>query len=137
MTGPAAPAAADDPAGALDFHAMAHGVLGALWAMLSLVPAIWVYVGYEVASSPGLHDGAAPPVPSAAVTAVALLVLVAGLAGGGFVAWGARALARRRGYRTALAGTVVLALFVPLGTVFAALTWLELRRPAVRAAFTR
>jgi hypothetical protein len=80
-----------DPAERLDLLAMAHYALGTLWAMVALVPAVWVFVGHELARTPELQvPGRAAAAPPSAVTALALLFLVAGWLGGGLAVWGGR-----------------------------------------------
>jgi hypothetical protein len=129
---------ARDPAESLDLLAMAHYAVAALWAMVSLIPTIWIYVGHELAGASGLHQAGEPPPlpPSAFATTVALTVLVLGFAGGALTLWGGRCLATRRRLRVALAAAIVVCVFVPIGTVLGAVTWTIVQRPEVRARFS-
>jgi hypothetical protein len=125
-----------DPAERLDLLAMAHYALGTLWAMVALVPAVWVFVGHELARTPELQvPGRAAAAPPSAVTALALLFLVAGWLGGGLAVWGGRCLAARRRLGVARAAALVLLVFVPFGTVLGWVTWDLLARPAIRDRF--
>lgn len=125
-----------DPAESLDFLAMAHYAVAALWAMVSIVPLIWVYVGFELAQASGLHaPGETPETPSRLVATLAAAALVAGFAGGAVTLWGGRCLATRRRLRVALAAALVTCLFVPFGTFLGLATWSILQRPEVRSRF--
>lgn len=126
-----------DPADSLDLLAMAHYAVAALWAMVSLIPAIWIYVGHELATpSALLAVGEPPPLPPSPLAAIfALALLLAGFAGGALTLWGGRCLATRRRLRVALVAAAVVCLFVPIGTVLGAVTWSILQRPAVRSSF--
>jgi len=125
-----------DPAESLDFLAMAHYAVAALWAMVSLIPALWVFTGFELAQASGLHrPGEAAAPPSALATALAVAAVAAGFAGGTLTLWGGRCLATRRRHRVALASAIVLCLFVPIGTILGAVTWTIVQRPEVRARF--
>jgi hypothetical protein len=125
-----------DPAESLDFLAMAHYAVAALWAMVSLVPMLWVYVGFEMARASGLHaPGETPETPSRLVATLAIAALAAGFAGGALTLWGGRCLARRRRLRVASAAALVVCLFVPFGTFLGLATWSILQRPEVRARF--
>jgi len=126
-----------DPAESLDYLAMAHYAIAALWAMVSLVPALWVFVGHEVAGASGMHaPGQPPPEPPAAIfTALALGLLVVSFLGSALAVWGGRCLATRRRRGVALAAALALCLFVPIGTVLGAVTWTVLQRPEVRDRF--
>jgi hypothetical protein len=126
-----------DPTDSLDLLAMAHYAIAALWGLVSLVPASWVFVARELASTPALHPSGQPPLaaPSALVTALAIGLFVASLAGAALTIWGGRCLAMRRRHRVASLAAVVVALFVPIGTVLGLVTWSVLQRPEVRRRF--
>jgi hypothetical protein len=125
-----------DPAESLDFLAMAHYAVAALWAMVSLVPLLWIYVGFELAGASGLHaPGEVLQAPSPLATTLAVAVLVAGFAGGAVTLWGGRCLATRRRLRVASAAALVACLFVPFGTFLGLAAWSILQRPEVRARF--
>jgi hypothetical protein len=127
-----------DAADSLDLLAMAHYAVAALWALVSLIPASWVFVAHELAGASGLHPPGQPPPlpPSALAVALALAVIGVSFLGAALAVWGGRCLAARRRYRVALAAAVVLCLFVPIGTLLGAVTWTVLQRPQVRARFT-
>lgn len=131
------PAPPRDAADSLDLLAMAHYAVAALWAMVSLIPAIWIYVGHELATpSALLAVGEPTPLPpSPLAIAFALALLVAGFAGGALTLWGGRCLATRRRLRVASAAALVVCLFVPIGTVLGVVAWSILQRPAVRDRF--
>ena len=121
-----------DPADSLDFLAMAHYAVGALWAMLSLVPVSWVLVAHELAQASSLQP---PGQPSALATAAAVGFVLVGFLGAALAVWGGRCLATRRRLGVALAAALGLCLFVPIGTVLGALTWAFLQRPEIRDRF--
>ena len=126
-----------DPADSLDFLAMAHYAVGALWAMLSLVPVSWVLVAHELARASGLHPPGQPPPtpPSALATAAAVGFVLVGFLGAALAVWGGRCLATRRRLGVARAAALGLCLFVPIGTVLGARTWTFLRRAEIRDRF--
>jgi len=120
----------------LQFLSMFFYAVGALAAILSLVPALWLFVATTM-RQPGER------LPSAFVEWLGLPA-AAGLAGfllvAGFALFIAMAragflLARCRRYRFCLTVAWAACLFVPIGTLLGALTIPILQRPATRQAF--
>jgi hypothetical protein len=120
----------------LQFLSMFFYAVGALAAMLSIVPALWLFVA-TVLQQPG------EPAPSVlieqlglpATAGVVALLLVAGFGLGVAMARAGYFLARCRRYRYCLAVAWAACLFVPAGTLLAAITIPVLRRRATRNLF--
>lgn len=122
----------------LQFLSMFFYAVGALAAMLSLVPALWLFVAVAM-RDPGERLSSdlieAIGVPAAGGIAgfllVAGFVLLVAMARAGFL------LARCRRYRFCLNVAWAACLFFPVGTLLGAITIPLLQRPATRAAFAR
>jgi len=126
-----------DPAEILDFLAMACYVVGALWAMVSLIPALRVFVAFEMSDTLGLAADEAPAVaPTATMAVVAAAIVVLGLVGGALTVWCGRCLAARRRLRVARGVAWLLWIFVPIGTLLGAVILTYLGREEIRRRFT-
>lgn len=120
----------------LQFLSMFYFAVGALAAMLSLVPALALFVAVSLRSPGGpipLALAERLGLPWAGAAAGALLV-------GGFVFFALMArtatlLRQCRSYRFCLAVAWVACLFVPVGTILAAVTLPILQREATRKLF--
>lgn len=120
----------------LQFLSMFFFAVGALAAMLSLVPALGLFVAVSV-HQPG------EPMPFALAEMVGLpaaSVLTGALLVAGFILFAlmARAgvlLRSCRSYRYCLAVAWAACLFVPIGTVLGAITVTILKRPATQRLF--
>ena len=120
----------------LQFLAMFHYAIGAMSGMVSLVPALGLFVVSSL-TPPGT------PVDSilvrlfgergAAVTAG--LLLVAGMALGALLVAEGFYLSRCRNYRFCRAVSLLGCLFIPFGTMLGAVTLPLLSRPATRELF--
>ncbi len=120
----------------LQFLSMFFYAVGALAAMLSLVPGLWLFI----ASTLPQTGEAAPSVlvdryGLTAAAAAAALLLLAGFGLGISMARAGYFLARFRRYRYCLAVAWVACLFVPAGTLLGAITIPVLRRGATKGLF--
>jgi len=126
-----------DPAETLDLLAMACYVVGALWAMVALIPALRIFVAYEMSITPGLASDEAPAVaPTLVLAILAAAFLLLGLVGGALTVWGGRCLATRRRYAVARGVALLLWIFVPIGTLLGAVILTFLARPEIRDRFS-
>lgn len=120
----------------LQFLSMFFYAVGALAAMLSLVPALGLFVASAL-RQPGepirylLVEMLGPE----AVVGVVVLLLIAGFALGVAMARAGFLLARCERYRYCLAVAWAACLFVPIGTLLGAITIPILRRPETRRIF--
>jgi hypothetical protein len=120
----------------LQFLSMFFYAIGALAAMLSLIPALWLFVASSLRQS-------GEPVPSALVERLGLpaasglagLLLVAGFVLGAAMARTGFLLARCERYGFCLAVAWAACLFVPVGTLLSAITIPLLHRPATQRLF--
>lgn len=121
----------------LQFLSLFFYAVGALAAMLALVPALWMFVASTL-RQPG------EPVPSALVERLGLpaasglagVLLVAGFVLGVAMARAGFLLARCERYRFCLAVAWAACLFVPIGTLLGAITIALLHRPETLRLFT-
>jgi len=120
----------------LQFLSMFFYAVGALAAMLALVPALWLFVAGTL-RQPG------EPVPSAlvewlglpAASIIAGVLLVAGGVLGVAMARAGFLLARCERYRFCLTVAWAACLFVPVGTLLGAITIPLLQRPETQRLF--
>ncbi len=120
----------------LQFLAMFHYAIGAMAAMVALVPSLLLFVATSLTP-------AGQPIDSllvawlgergAAVGAGVLLVL--GFAVGGLLVAAGFGLARLRHYRLCLGAAIAGCFFPPFGTILGAVTIPRLLRPETRASF--
>jgi hypothetical protein len=127
------------PAGeALDLLAYFHYAVGAMAAMLALVPALYLFVYWTLADptiEPGLRAEAVAALRLASL-ATATIALVGGLGLGLVLAWAGRCLRERRRWAFCRGAALAGCLFVPFGTILGAVTLASLTRPDVRATFS-
>lgn len=121
----------------LQILAFFHYAVGCMMAMVAVVPLVLSAVASQMAS-PGGDE--LIRTQGARVTAVASFgcsaaLLVAGLLGGGVVAFAGLCLMRRRRHRFCLFAAGVSCFFLPIGTVLGAVTLSLLLAPDVRALF--
>jgi hypothetical protein len=126
-----------EPRDHLQILAFFHFAVGAMIAMVALVPLALFFAGSEL-SAPGAEEvvrteGAR--VAHLASFGCGLVALAVGLAVGATVAFAGRFLLARRGFRFCLAAAVLACLFVPIGTALGAVTLTLLLRPDIRALF--
>ena len=127
-----------DPGDALDVLAYFHFAIGALAAMVSLIPAVYLFVSYSLidpATEPSAGVQAGESLPFA-VVALAILALACGLGTGALLAAAGRFLQLRRRWAFCRAASIVGCLFVPFGTLLGATTLVILTRPEVRQQFS-
>jgi hypothetical protein len=121
----------------LQFLAMFHYAVGAMAGMVALVPALHLFVAVSLTSEGEPVDQILVRLFGETGAAVAAaLLFVAGFALGGLLVAAGLGLARRRSYRFCRFASALGALFVPFGTLLAAVTLPVLGRPATRALFT-
>lgn len=121
----------------LQFLALFHYAVGVMAGMVSLVPALHLYVVTSLTAEGEAIDSLLVHLfgeGGAAAAVGALLVL--GMALGGMLIACGLGLARCRHYRFCRVASGVGALFVPAGTLLAAVTLPLLSRPATRALFS-
>ncbi|MGE0640898.1 MAG: hypothetical protein AB7G12_00940 [Thermoanaerobaculia bacterium] len=127
------PAGLDD----LQFLAMFHYSIGAMAAMVALVPALHLFVVTSLTA-------AGEPVDSVLVqllgengaAVMAGFLLVFGIALGGLLVAAGMKMAKGRHLRFCIFASVLGLLFVPFGTMLGLVTLPLLRRPALRALFS-
>lgn len=121
----------------LQFLAMFHYAVGAMAGMVSLVPALHLYVVATLTPEGQPIDSLLARLfgEHGAAAAVGVL-LVVGMALGGLLIAAGLGLARCRNYRFCRFASALGALFVPFGTLLAAVTLPLLGRPATRALFS-
>ena len=121
----------------LQLLAFFHYAVGAMIAMVAVVPLVLSAVGAQIASPGGDEtirtQGAR--VTEIASFGCAAALLVAGLAVGGAVAFAGRCLMERRRHRFCLFAAALACLFFPIGTALGAVTLSLLLAPDVRALF--
>jgi hypothetical protein len=121
----------------LQLLAFFHYAVGAMMAMVAVVPLVLSAVGAQMASPGGdeLIRTQGARVTQVATFGCSAALLVAGLLGGGVVAWAGRCLMERRRHRFCLFAAGLACLFLPIGTVLGAVTLSLLLAPDVRALF--
>lgn len=112
-----------------------HTAVAFLIVFVSLVPMVLLGVSAEVGSGDLVRTEGARATESF-TRALGVALVVAGIGTAAFVIWGARALAKRRGWALAVVSTVVLCCFFPLGTLLGGYTLTRLFDPPTRASFT-
>lgn len=121
----------------LQFLGMMHYLAGGLAMMLSLVPALHLYVGALLASSGQPIDSWITRILGFGFGAwVAGALLVFGFTLGVWLAIAGFHLARCKRYRLCRAVSWAGCLFLPFGTALGAMTLPLLARPSVRALFS-
>jgi hypothetical protein len=121
----------------LQFLAMFHYAIGAMAGMVALVPALHLFVATSLTPEGEPIDQILVRLfgeTGAAVAAGLFLVLTLTL--GGLLIAAGLGLARRRSYRFCRFASALGALFVPFGTLLAAVTLPLLDRPSTRELFT-
>jgi hypothetical protein len=128
---------ARDAADNLELLAYFHYAIGALAAMLALVPALYLFVNVSLAD-PAVE----PTVRTQAAAAIhygSIALAIGGLGGalglGALLVGAGRCLQARRRWAFCRAAAIVGCLFLPLGTIVGAVTLGILSRPEVRAGF--
>jgi hypothetical protein len=125
------------PADTLELLALFHYAVGALAGMLSLVPALFLFVNISL-TDPAVEATVRTQAQSAlhgAAVAGAVGALVAGLLLGALLVWAGRCLADRRRWGLCRAAAILSCLFVPIGTILGLVTLSMISRPDVRAEF--
>ena len=125
------------PDDALDVLAYFHYAVGALAAMLALLPALYLFVNISLsdpAVEPTVRTQAAAALHFGAI-ALAVVAIAAGLGIGALLAGAGRCLQLRRRWAFCRAASIVGCLFLPFGTILGATTLGILLRPEVRARF--
>lgn len=121
----------------LQILAFFHYAVGAMMAMVAVVPLVLSAVGSQMARPGGDEairtQGAR--VTELASFGCAAALLVVGLLAGGVVAYAGRCLLERRRYRFCLAAAALACLFLPIGTLLGTVTLALLLAPDVRALF--
>ncbi len=121
----------------LDLLAFFHYAVGAMMAMVAVVPLLLAAVGARMAAPGGdaTIRGEGARVAAVAPLGCAAALLAVGAASGAVVALAGRHLMRRERYRFCLFAAALVCLFVPIGTFLGAVTLSVLLRPEVRALF--
>lgn len=125
------------PDDSLDVLAYFHFAVGALSGMLSLIPAVYLFVNQSLvdpAVEASVRVQAADSLRFAMV-AFALVALVCGFGIGALLVAAGRCLQLRRRWAFCRAASIVGCLFIPLGTILGAITLGLLTRPEVKAQF--
>jgi hypothetical protein len=127
-----------DPSEVLDPLALFHYALAAFAAMVALVPALLLFVSYNLADpavESTMRSGAERALGWATV-ALAGFVLLAGFAYAALLVVAGGALRQRKRWALCRAAALVSCLFLPFGTILGALTLVVLSRDDVRARFS-
>jgi hypothetical protein len=120
----------------LQFLAMFHYAVGAMAAMVSLVPALGLFVTTELTPAGEPIDALLVKLFGELGAAVAAgLLLVAGATLGGLLIAAGLNLMRCRNHRFCVVASMLGCLFVPFGSLLGAVTLPLLKRPATRALF--
>lgn len=129
------PGAAGDSFQVLGYFQVA---LGFMIGMVSLLPALMVWIGRSVAepASEGYVYTEGARATAMAGTIVAAAALVLGLAAAAAVVVGGIRLARRSNWRYCVFSAALLCLFVPLGTLLGGLVIARLLDPRTRPLFS-
>ena len=125
------------PQNDLDLLAICHYVLAALSALLGLLPAFYVAMGFAIATG-RLGDGR-PPGPERLFgwlfVAFGLALILGALAYAALLVLAGRSLQQRRRRTFCLVMAAISCAFVPFGTVLGVFTIVSLSRPEVQALF--
>ena len=120
----------------LQLLAMFHYAIGAMAAMVSVVPALHLFVATSLTPAGAPVDALLVRLwgERGAAFAAGFLFVLASALGGLLIASGVN-LVRRRNYRFCLFAALVGCLFIPFGTLLGVVTVSLLQRPAARALF--
>lgn len=133
MSTPARPLDAEH----LDLLGVFHYVVAALTALFALFPILHLVIGLGLLT--GRLDEAQSPDEARLVgwvfVAVAIVLIVLGLACAALFAYAGRCLRARRRYTLCLVAAAIACMFVPFGTVLGVFTIVVLSRPGVRGMF--
>jgi hypothetical protein len=122
----------------LQFLAMFHFAIGAMAALVSLVPALGLFVSTSLAAPGEPVDMILVRLFGEGGAAVAAgLLLVLGMTLGGLLVAEGFHLMRLKGYRFCRFVSTLGLFFVPFGTALGAVTLAALSRPATREQFDR
>ena len=121
----------------LDLLGIFHYVVAAITALFALFPVIHLVVGLGLAT--GRLDGAQSPGEARMVgwlfVAIAVAMIVIGLACATLFAYAGRCLRQRRRHLLCMVAAGIACVFMPFGTVLGVFTLVVLSRPGVRELF--